>query len=242
MISFQELHRKTLPEKKRKSVKIDIISYYLWRPICDFLSILLIRTKIKPTTVTVFSFFTALLALISAIIIPNYWGALIAYLFFWLWNISDGIDGNIARYKEQFSKSGDLWDATAGYMAMVSFYFMAGIIASYEHSVVLNNLLPKNYYIIFGAISAICTIFPRLIVQKKSVTYGSESVKKLKDKSSFGLVKILILNINSINGLAGLLLLICILIGVTNLFVICYFVVQVVFALVALTVTLRNLD
>ena len=37
---------------------------------------------------------------------------------FFLWSMLDGIDGNIARYKKQFSKMGDTLDAAAGYFAM----------------------------------------------------------------------------------------------------------------------------
>ena len=95
MISFEELHRKTLPEKKKKFVKVDFVSYYLWRPLCDFISILLMPTKITPTGVTIFSFYTSLLSLIVFIILPGKIGALLGYLLIWIWNISDGIDGNI---------------------------------------------------------------------------------------------------------------------------------------------------
>ena len=242
MISFKELHAKTLPEKKKKSVKIDIVSYYIWRPMCDFLSILMMPTKITPTGVTIFSFYMAVISLGIFIFIPNKLGALLGYLFFWFWNISDGIDGNIARYKAQFSKSGDLWDATAGYMAMVSFYFGSGLIAANEKSLVSLNFISPNMYIIMGAVAALCTIFPRLIVQKKNVVYGDEAVAALKSKSDYGLIKMLVMNINSINGLAGLLLLISIIFNLTNIFIIGYCFIQLVFAAGSLKVALSNLD
>lgn len=241
MISFEELHKKTLPEKKRKAVKIDIISYYLWRPLCDFLSILIMPTRITPTMVTIFSFYAALMSIIFFILVPGKFGALIGYFLIWIWNISDGIDGNIARYKEQFSKSGELWDAIAGYMAMVSFYLGAGIVASNEKSTFLSTIINSKYYIILGAVAALCTIFPRLVVQKKNVLYGNNSVKNLKDKSNYSLVKIIALNINSINGLAGLLFLIAIMFDFSNLFIIFYTIVQIVFFLVAIKVTMQDL-
>ena len=241
MISFEELHRKTLPEKKKKFVKVDFVSYYLWRPLCDFISILLMPTKITPTGVTIFSFYTSLLSLIVFITLPGKIGALLGYLLIWIWNISDGIDGNIARYKEQFSKSGDLWDATAGYMALVSFYFGAGVIASNELSSVVLPFIDNKYYIIMGAISAICTIFPRLVVQKKNVVYGDEAVKELKDRSYFSPIRILMVNINSINGFAGLMLLVAIIFNVVNIFVVCYFVIQLVFFSGAMYVALKKI-
>lgn len=240
MISFEELHKKTLPEKKKKFVKVDVVSYYLWRPLCDFISILLMPTNITPTMVTIFSFWTALLSLIVFILIPGKVGALSGYALIWLWNISDGIDGNIARYKEQFSKAGDLWDATAGYMAMVSFYFGAGLIAISESSRVALPIENK-YYIIFGAIAAICVIFPRLVVQKKNVVYGNEAVKNLKDRGEFSFSKLLMVNILSINGLAGLLLFVAILLQITNLFIIVYFIVQVLFFVASMAVAMKDL-
>ncbi|WP_278838684.1 CDP-alcohol phosphatidyltransferase family protein [Ligilactobacillus saerimneri] len=240
MISFEELHRKTLPEKKKKFVKVDVISYYLWRPLCDFISILLMPTNITPTMVTIFSFWMALLSLIIFILIPGKVGALLGYALIWLWNISDGIDGNIARYKEQFSKAGDLWDATAGYMAMVSFYFGAGLIAVNESSRILLPIESK-YYIIFGAIAAICVIFPRLVVQKKNVVYGDEAVKSLKDRSEFSLIKLLMVNMMSINGLAGLLLFIAILLQITNLFIVVYFVIQILFFVASMVIAMKDL-
>lgn len=242
MISFEELHKKTLPEKKKKAVKIDFVSYYLWRPICDLLSIVLMPTRISPTAVTIFSFYMAVIALIIFLFIPGKIGALIGYLFIWLWNISDGIDGNLARYREQFSKSGDLWDATAGYMAMVSFYFGAGIIASNEDSYFKISMFNDKAYVIMGAVAAICTIFPRLIVQKKNVVYGDEAVKDLKGKSEYGLLKIIIMNINSINGLAGILLLISIFMNLTNIFITLYFIIQFIFFGAAMKVAMSNLS
>lgn len=240
MISFEELHKKTLPEKKKKFVKADIVSYYLWRPLCDLISIILMPTRVTPTAVTIFSFWMALLSLGVFILIPGKTGALLGYFLIWLWNISDGIDGNIARYKEQFSKSGDLWDATAGYMAMVAFYFGAGLIASSEKSIVVLPIENK-FYVVFGAIAALCVIFPRLIVQKKNVVYGDEAVKNLKDRSSFNFAKILMVNLISINGFAGLALLVSIFFNMTNLFISLYFLIQLVFFMGSMYVTLKNI-
>lgn len=240
-ITIEKLHEVTLPPEKKKSVKIDFVSYYLWRPICDRISIWLMPTNITPTAVTVFSFWSSILSLLFFILLPNKFGALLGYLAIWLWNIADGIDGNIARYKRLFSKSGDLWDATAGYMAMVAFYLGSGIVASNEKSILIDNLIDSKYYILMGAISAICTIFPRLIVQKKNVVYGDAAVKKLKNKATYTFSRIILLNITSINGLAGILLLISILFNIVNLFTICYLLVQLMFFTASMITVMKDL-
>lgn len=241
-ISIKELHQRTLPEEKKKAVKIDFISYYLWRPLCDLISVVLINTNIKATTVTIFSFWMAFLAIPTFMFFPGIKGALLGYLLIWIWNIADGIDGNIARYKRTFSKKGDFWDAVAGYMAMVSFYFGAGIIAASEKSLVFPNLLDKKYYILLGGIAALSTIFPRLIVQKKSVVYGDKATESLKKKSNYGFLRKLVMNINSINGLAGLLLLFGIIFHITNIFIIFYGIFQFIFACGAIVITMKGLD
>lgn len=240
-ISIKKLHQETLSEEKKKAVKADFVSYYLWRPLCDFISTILIDTNIKATTVTIFSFWMAFFAVPVFMFIPGIKGALLGYLLIWLWNIADGIDGNIARYKKTFSKKGDFWDAVAGYMAMISFYFGAGIIAASEKSAVFYKLLNGKYYILLGGIAALSTIFPRLIVQKKNVVYGDEATKSLKKKSDYGFLRKLVMNINSINGLAGLLLLFAIIFHCTNIFIMFYGIFQFVFACGAIAVTMKDL-
>ena len=133
MMTFEELHKKTLPEHKKTAVKIDFVSYYLWRPICDFLSIMLIG-KIRATTVTIISFYASIISFICFSLGLGMESALIGYFFLWVWNILDGVDGNIARYTDTCSKSGDLWDAVAGYAAMIVFYLGAGLVAAHEKS------------------------------------------------------------------------------------------------------------
>lgn len=241
-ISIKDLHQRTLPKEKKKAVKIDFVSYYLWRPLCDFISTIIINTNIKATTVTIFSFWMAFLALPVFIFVHGIKGALLGYLLIWIWNIADGIDGNIARYKKTFSKKGDFWDAVAGYMAMVSFYFGAGIVAASEKSLIFPNLWDKKYYILLGAIAALSTIFPRLVVQKKNVVYGDKSTESLKKKSNYGLLRKLVMNVNSINGLAGLLLLFAIIFHVTNVFIIFYGVFQFIFACGAMSIAMKGLD
>ena len=242
MITFKELHKKTLPEHKKQYVKLDVVSYYLWRPICDFITILLLKTSISATSVTILSFYAGILGLLSFIFIPNFTGALLGYFFIWVWNIADGVDGNIARYTDTCSKAGDLWDAVGGYMAMVAFYLGAGIIASSENSFLYLEGLDSSAYILMGAVAAISNLFPRLATQKKQVVYGKKNTAELKDRTQFGIVKILALNITSINGLAGLLLLIAILAHMVNIFVIIYFVIMLLFGGASTYIVLRKAE
>lgn len=241
MITIKELHKKTLPESKKKAVKRDVISYYLWRPICDLSTILLINTNITATTITKISFYSCLLSLVTFIFVSNKIGALLAWGFLWIWNILDGVDGNIARYKNQCSKEGDLWDAVAGYLCMIVMYFGMGIVAYNEKSLLNLDFISKEYYIIIGAIAAISMVFPRLVTQKKSAVFGAESVSNVKDKTSYGIIKTLILNVNSINGLSSLLFLVSIIFNTVNIYTVIYGFINLVFAIGAMIVVMKDL-
>lgn len=241
MMTFEELHKKTLPEHKKASVKIDFVSYYLWRPICDFLSILLIG-KIEATTVTIISFYACIISLACFSLKIGVAGALLGYFFLWVWNIADGIDGNIARYTDTCSKSGDLWDAVAGYAAMIVFYLGAGLVAAHEDSIFLLSFMKSEDYVLMGAVAAICMVFPRLATQKKQAVYGAGASAAFKDKTQYSFVKKAALNITSINGLAGLLFLFAIVLRVTNIFVVGYFVIMLVFGVASLYSVMSHLE
>lgn len=240
MITLDELHKRTLPEHKKAAVKIDVVSYYLCRPICDYLSILLMG-KVSATTVTIISFYACIVSLAFFWIRGGVLTALLGYLFLWIWNISDGIDGNIARYTDTCSKAGDLWDAVAGYAAMVVFFLGAGLVASSENSTIPIDWLQPADYVFMGALAAICMIFPRLATQKKQSVYGVDATSGLKDKTSYSITKKIAMNVISINGLASLLFLIAIIFRLTNIFVAGYFVIMLAFGAASLYSVMAHL-
>lgn len=241
-MTIKELHKKTLPEYKKKYVKIDFVSYYLWRPICDLMTIFLLKTNVTATGVTIVSFYVCFIALGCFIFIPSISGALLGYLFFWIWNICDGIDGNIARYTDTCSRSGDLWDALAGYVAMFVFYFGAGIVAAGENSLVSIDFINSEGFVIMGAIAGVCTMLPRLATQKKESIYGKDAATSMKDRTSFGIIKKIALNIVSINGLAGLLFLVSILGHFVKLYMIMYFFIMLAFGVFSLHSVMKKLE
>ena len=241
MISRKELHKKTLPEHKKIFVKTDVVSYYLWRPICDYLTILLLDSSVSPTGITILSFYSCILAMIMFVGVPGVKGALLGYFFYWVWNIADGVDGNLARYRDQCTKSGDLWDAVAGYMAMVVFYLGAGVVAAKEASRIPIVAISPDIYVLMGAIASICTIFPRLATQKKESVYGKDVVKGLKDRSYFDWKKKIAVNLISINGFAGMMFLISIITRTVNYFITVYFFIMLLFGAFSLYSVMRKL-
>lgn len=241
MITFEELHKKTLPEHKKAAIKIDIISYYLWRPVCDFFSILFMG-KIGATTVTIISFYACVISLVFFSLKLGIISSLLGYFFLWIWNIADGVDGNIARYTDTCSKSGDLWDAVAGYAAMIVFYLGAGLVASSESSLFRIPFIKAEDYVFMGAIEAICMIFPRLATQKKQTVYGGNTTAAFKDKTQYSFAKKVALNVTSINGLAGLLFLVAILFKLTNIFVLGYLLIMLIFGVFSMLSVMSHLE
>lgn len=220
-MTYNEVYQIAVPGKKRKEEKWNVFVAIILRPLSIFFTIPFINTKVKPTTITQIS---VLFCIIGFLIV--YFGAsslyyLLGWLFFFLWAIFDCIDGNLARCTNQCSPLGDLWDTTGGYAAMVFMYFSAGLIAYKD----LNyyDFAEDVQYIILGALTAIMSIFPRLVLhKKKSSEVTSDIVKKLSDKNTFGLSQILAMNLVSPTGGLLVLFLCSILFHVTNIFIAIY--------------------
>lgn len=146
---------------------------------------------------------------------------IIGWVFFLLWNLLDGVDGNLARCTDQCSLLGDLWDTMAGYAAMVFTYFAAGIAAFYDMNTV--SFLEPYWFLIIGGSTAIASIFPRLVMhKKKSSDVNAEAIKVLSDKEHFGLKNIVAMNLISPSGFMQVIFLISIVTHTLNIFI-CFY-------------------
>lgn len=95
--------------------------------------------------------------------------------------------------------------------------------------------LPLDSYIILGALSGIFVIFPRFIMHKAITTLGDQgSMKMVKDKSGYGFVKLVALNLTSIAGFVQVLMLIAVIFNIMDLFTIGYFVLNFMVMVVSL--------
>jgi hypothetical protein len=82
-----------------------------------------------------------------------------------------------------------------------------------------------------GEMAALAWIFPRLMMQKKITVFGKESVAAVQDRGHYGIGKLVIFNITSINGLASVLFLLSFLLGVMEICMFFYFVLTVIIAI-----------
>lgn len=88
------------------------VSRNLNRPLSLQVSRFLVNTNISPNTITIFVFLIGVMASVSLIIRPDYWGGLIGGTLFHVASVLDGCDGEIARLKFKSSKFG-FWLDTA---------------------------------------------------------------------------------------------------------------------------------
>lgn len=227
MINYKQLTAKTMPPEKKRTASKCIIGHYLLRPISNVISIPLIEWGVNPTPVTIVSGIFPLLAFLFFFLLPNSVGFWLGWLSILVWNILDGVDGNIARYCQKTSPRGGVWDATVGWLAMVVFYSGMGLVAYYNFGTsVLDSNIKDFWYILMGDAAAMCWIFPRLVMHKTINTVSKEAAHAVQDRGDYGFGKLLFFNITSINGGAAVIFVLCYMMHLTSECMAFYFIIS----------------
>lgn len=239
MITPKEIEEKTMTPAKRAMAHNDYFAFYIGRPISYLLTIPFLYTKVTPNQVTMLSLIPLLIAFVMSYLGSTTYAFLWTWFFFFLWNLLDGVDGNMARYRKQFSRMGSVYDAMIGYVAMILQPFAWGIVAAHIPGSLSNALaLPDDVYIVLGALSGIFVIFPRFIMHKAiSQLGGEDAVKGVKDKSSFSLSKTIALNMTSATGFVQVFMLVSIFFNAYDFFTLTYFFINggvMIFSLVSI--------
>ena len=238
-MTFNEVYDRVMPEKKRKEERFNIFAHWIGRPISILMTLPLINSKVKPTTVTKWSIAFATVGFALVAFGPNMLIKVLGWLCFLMWNLLDGVDGNLARCTNQCSQMGDLWDTTAGYAAMVFTYFATGIAGYYDNNAIA--LCDSHWLLILGGATAVISIFPRLVMhKKKSSNIDDTGVKALSDKQNFGLKNIIAMNFISPSGFMQVIFLICIVCHFLNIFVVFYLFVNSAIMLLSLYKLLKE--
>ena len=220
----KDLAKKTMTEEKRAQAKNDIFAFYIGRPISYVLTVPFLKIGISPNTVSFLSLFPSIIGFFLIGFGNTMTLKIVGWCMFFLWNLLDGVDGNIARYKKQFSKNGALWDATSGYVAMVLSFFSMGIGCYYGDFTRL--AISKEIYII--------------IMHKRISSMGEDkNVKEYKDKSSYGILKVIVLNLISISGFVQVLMLLSIIFKFMDVFTVAYFAINLLICIVSVRKLLK---
>lgn len=226
MITPKQIERVTMTPEKKAMAHNDYFAFYIGRPISYVLTIPFLYTRLTPNQVTVMSIIPLIVGFILMYVGTSTRTFLCGWFCFFLWNLLDGVDGNMARFRKQFSRMGSVWDAMVGYIAMVLSPFAWGIAAAHVEDGIISNLFPLNpdIYIILGALSGIYVIFPRFIMHKTMTTLGlEENVPSVKDKEHYSPLKIIGLNLISVTGFMQVIMLISIFLNAFDFFTILYF-------------------
>ena len=239
MITPKEIEEKTMTPAKRAMAHNDYFAFYIGCPISYLLTIPFLYTKVTPNQVTMLSLVPLLIAFVMSYLGSTTYTFLWTWFFFFLWNLLDGVDGNMARYRKQFSRMGSVYDAMIGYVAMILQPFAWGIVAAHIPGSLSKTLaLPDDVYIVLGALSGIFVIFPRFIMHKAiSQLGGEDAVKGVKDKSSFSLSKTIALNMTSATGFVQVFMLVSIFFNAYDFFTLAYFFINggvMIFSLVSI--------
>ena len=238
---FREAYDIAVPEKKRKEEKYNTWVAYVVRPLSVICTLPFIKRKTKPTTITAVSIICALIGFFVLVFARSVPYKILGWFGFFAWAILDGVDGNLARCKKESSSLGDLWDTMGGYSAMVLIYYSAGIISFFDTNLI--EFIPqyKYIYIILGGFTSIFSIFPRLILHKKKSSQTQLAVvDELTDTSNFSFIKRLAGNLTSPSGIIQVIFLLCLLLNIMNVFLICYFLINLGIMTISLYGLLRE--
>ncbi|UJZ87814.1 CDP-alcohol phosphatidyltransferase family protein [Heyndrickxia coagulans] len=230
---IRDIATKTMTEEKRKMAKTDYFAFYVGRPLSYILTVPFLRFGIRPNVVSFISFFPPVIGFILVGFGNNLILKLIGWVMFFLWNLLDGVDGNIARYTKCSSKMGSVWDAASGYWAAIMLFMAMGVGSYYgDFSAMHSNRIIS---VVLGSFSSLFCLFPRLIMHKKlSTLKDEESVKQVKDRGSFGPIRIIALNLTSFAGFMQVVMLITIFFKIMDIFTIFYFFLNLIIMLASL--------
>lgn len=233
MISLKEIIKNSKSKNKDEWEKYDIITYYIERPLSYLVTWPMINIGMTANAVSFLSIIVSLTALVLMSFSSSVVIKVVGWMVLFFWSILDCVDGNIARYRKTSSQNGELWDATAGYIAMSVLYLSAGMLAANENSIILNNVINPTSYVFIAAITVASCLIPRIVMHKKARdTEGTDN--EFKDRASFGKIKIVINGIVSITGIALFLLLPAIIFGFCNIYIIFYGMINVLICIYSL--------
>lgn len=231
MVTVSELSSKAMTPEKKINAKKDIFAFYIGRPLSYVLTIPFLEMGFQPNTVSFISIFPSIAGMAILSLSPNETERWLGWLCFFLWNLLDGVDGNIARYKDLSSKLGGLWDATSGYFANVLLFCAMGMLAYSD-----NNSI---WACACGFLAANFAIFPKLVMHKRMSLYG-ESSSEFNTKKDYDFFKVIALNITSTSGFLQVFMLIAILTYHADVFCYMYFIINTFVMLISCHKLLRD--
>ncbi|MBO0452042.1 CDP-alcohol phosphatidyltransferase family protein [Candidatus Enterococcus murrayae] len=237
---YREIEERTMSEQKRKEAKFDFFAFYVGRPMSYLLTYPFLKMQVSPNTISFLSIIVVFIGAITVSVSNSKVFSFFGWLLFFLWNLLDGVDGNIARYSKISSKIGSVWDATSGYFCMFLTFFSMGINVYFSDSANFNDI-DAIWFVIMGAFSGFSVILPRLVMHKKNSTYaGLNKQSSLNKKNEYSFSKIVALNLTSVSGFIQIIMLSSLMLDFQDIFTVFYFIVNTIVLIVSLKQLLRE--
>lgn len=234
MITVKDIAEKSMTSDKKASAQSDLFAFYVIRPISYVASVPFMYTNISPNMISLISIIPVMIGFVISWFAYSKSAMLLSWLMFFIWDVLDSVDGNVARYKHQLSKLGSVYDAMSGYLEAAFVFFSAGIMAAHTTGpLVRSGLITPEILVILGGVTALMNMYPRLVMHKTVTTLMDKGqVREVSEKKDYGIIKIIALNLKSCAGGALVLFLLAILFNVLDLYTIFYllFNVAVMFA------------
>lgn len=240
--TLKDVKEKSMTPEKKASDRYGLFEYYVARPLSYYLTIPFLYTGLSPNAISLISILPPIIALIVMYLGRGIGWYLLGWFFMFLWVVMDCVDGNVARYRKQFSRLGNVYDGMAGYVALVLSFLAVGIAASHSPGLFQEMIhLPLDMYIILGALSGIFTLYPRLVMHLAMNIVGKDSsASSLKDRQHFSPIYLIGFNITTPSGLVHVLRLIAILLHMMDLFTIGYFIINLGVMIISLRRILKE--
>lgn len=225
MITPKQIEEKTMSPAKRAEAKNSIWGFYVGRPITYVLTIPFLYTNISPNAITVISILFVIASYVAFAAAKTTGIRLLGLFLLFLWSMFDGIDGNVARYKNQKSVSGDILDTLGGYLAIAVVFLGVGSMA--YHDPLSRVFLSREFVLEIAGLSTAVSFIPRILMHRQIAAKGKEGgAGSIQDKSSYSLPKIIALNLCDPAGFQEHLILLAILLHLEWEFTVCYFLLN----------------
>ena len=154
-----------------------ILYFIFCRSLSIYLTKILLKTKITPNQVTIFSILTGIIGVLL-IFLNTVTTTIIGLFLIYLWLFLDKVDGEIARYKNLHSIQGIYLDQIAHMLIVPTFFFATGYIAYLETS--------SNPALFLGFTSA---LFPLLVRFEYKLPYQIFAQRAIRNPTLLNKIK-----------------------------------------------------
>ncbi len=181
-ISIDELRAVTQPESVlgRANSEHWVADLYL-RKISPYLTRVLLRMNLSPNAVTWLMILTGLSAALS-LLIPGLLGVFLALVLGQLQMLWDCCDGEIARWKKQFSPAGIFLDKLGHYLTESAIAIALGLrLAGWPE-----KSLDSSNYSLIGALFALIIVLNKALNDAVHISRYFAGLPKLEDRESVG--------------------------------------------------------